>query len=87
MQEQLNNIERSVGEILGELKGINNRLDTVNGRLGKHDEAIASLISQNSDRKMEISNIRIHFAIYSAGIGVVAMALLQILLEFLQKHF
>ncbi len=32
-------------------------------------------------------NIRIRFAIYSAGIGVAAMALLQVLLGFLQKRF
>jgi hypothetical protein len=32
-----------LGEIKGEVSGVNKRLDTINGRINKHDEQIASL--------------------------------------------
>jgi RsiW-degrading membrane proteinase PrsW (M82 family) len=43
--EQHSDTYRTLGEILGELKGINGRLDRVNGRLDKHDDKIGILDS------------------------------------------
>ncbi len=43
--EEHNELNRTLGEILGGVKGINQRLDVVNGRLGKHDDKIHTLES------------------------------------------
>ena len=41
----LNNIERSLGEITGELKGINKRLDISNSNIAKNQDRINKLES------------------------------------------
>ena len=42
-EKTLNNIERSLGEITGELKGVNQRLDTQNGNVAKCTDRINKL--------------------------------------------
>lgn len=42
-----------LGEIKAELKGVNQRLDTVNGRIGKHDTIIDQITKEQDELRGE----------------------------------
>lgn len=51
MQEQLNNLERSVGRIEGKLDGILAHLDKINSAIEGHDRRIDGLEQENARAK------------------------------------
>ncbi len=63
-------ILEDLGEIKGELKGINKRLDRVNGSLGKHEEKIAK-------NAIKLSGLTGRIIGMGAGAGAVLTVLLK----------
>lgn len=70
MSDQLHNdIMRVLGNLEGKVDGINERLDKVNGRLGKHDEAIATLTASDNYRKGQATLTAIIWSTVVTAIG------------------
>ena len=67
--EELN---RTLGEILGEVKGVNTRLDRVNGRLDKHDDKINSLetFKDTATGKLAVVGTLAAFVFSALGVGI-----------------
>lgn len=57
MSENHQEIMLAIGNLQGTVNGINDRLDKVNGRLGKHDEQIANLRIEGAVGKTKIGII------------------------------
>lgn len=57
-----------LGQMDGKLDGINTRLDTVNGRVGKHDESIISLRAYKDEANGKIKIIGIIWGVTAAVI-------------------
>jgi hypothetical protein len=55
MQDQLHNLERSLGRVEGKIEegfnGIYQRLDAMNGRLNEHDKSIDGLERESAHNK------------------------------------
>jgi len=49
-----NEIMRAIGNLEGKIDGINFRLDTLNGRVGKHDDKINIIESNQQYRRGQI---------------------------------
>jgi hypothetical protein len=78
MSDQLNNIERTLGEILGKVEGINKRLDITNGRTSKNEEKISCLQSFQDNLVGKISVIVVL-------VNVAIMFVTSFLKDFLSK--
>ena len=70
-QDQLNNIERTLGILLGKIDGINQRLDTSNGRIGKledQENCIKSEIDQIKGKSVILGSVAA--VVVSVGLAV-----------------
>jgi hypothetical protein len=76
--EQLNNIERTLGTILGELKGVNCRLDITNGRVGKLED-------RTNHTETELDQMKGRATILGAVAGIVVSIGLSVLNKFVGK--
>jgi hypothetical protein len=76
--EQLNNIERTLGTILGELKGVNCRLDITNGRVGKLED-------RTNRTETELDQMKGRATILGAVAGIVVSIGLSVLNKFVGK--
>jgi hypothetical protein len=76
MSDLIPKIHQSVGEIIGEVKGINQRLDRMNGKLAEaHHTAI--------ENASEIKVIKTKAAIFGAIAGVGGTLVLELVLRVL----
>jgi hypothetical protein len=76
--EMFNGIAESLGEIKGELKGINQRLDTQNGSIKKYGERINCLETFRDTMVGKISVIAVVF-------GLIGSVVLSIVNSFFKK--
>jgi len=70
-QDQLNNIERTLGILLGKVDGINQRLDTSNGRIRKledQENCIKSEIDQIKGKSVILGSVAA--VVVSVGLAV-----------------
>ena len=65
-------LNRTLGEILGEIRGVNLRLDRTNGRLDKHDDKIDHLeaFKDQATGKLAMMSAGITFFIGIVGVGI-----------------
>jgi len=76
---QLNNIERKIGELIGEVKGINKRLDTSNGNISKNQDRINKLESFKDNLTGRITIIVI---IAGTAVSIVGSLLTTLIKQF-----